>query len=911
MNIYLILTSNKIHSTMIINYSPYFDGNPFINYNSRKKFVFDELFVGDAGLLSELELRSGLTRTCLSKAEREANYYIAVKEVVQGNHECFIKKSFQIDEYGVSTELLKWRDELILAGWNSDMKNISPKIDLLCQIEKTATEKGIVIQGESDRWRAILTCDIQILSCEDQLAIHFPEEYLPPHIKVLLSKMKTQGVSCNFHVVDCSIAMEGTNLKIIQSSLLEKKKAELKSADESFKIIKFDQKHKALEWLITQKFSDDTVFINSDNRSFDHIQLLFHQALSGSTLINANPEIVQLFKLGCSLFIRPLNIYNLLSYLQISVNPLPSRLRKDLTNTIVEEGGIVNERWNKIIKDFQHPENSEDTIKNQKKLIFLPIENTHENVIDKKELNAYIKELKTWANQKLIIGKDEVKPDDELISKQLQTLVNFCSAFLILLNGQTEEKISYDKLKSWILSIYKPSNYNNTPEQANSRKVSISPAGFADKPEHVVWVDCDSGTPSALAYAFLNSKEKDELTKSGVSIQSEEEQIRSQLYSYSCAILHAKKSVIFIYSEKDKGERLGMHPLMVQLYAQFGNFNLSEVINPVPEGAKETKNIVDLPEAIASVEMNEKNLFKPRASESYSSLHELIQNPLDYVLNYQAKLRAANVVELNDENRTLGNIAHQFIEDLVKDSKNDLSQMRKKMDAEFESMLNKIVLQKGAILLLEENKILLTQFRSTLKTAVFHLIEIIETNQFSIVGCEIEKDFQYDDKLNFNARVDMLLKDKDNKGILFDLKWSKGKTYYHNLIKENKALQLEVYRKVFEADKEMEIQTVAYFILSYGFLETASLLKGNHIIISQPENKNALFDQALNSYRYRWGQLQDGFIEVAEKMPLNEIQYFNDCETENLYPLEPDYSKNKIKAQNKYSHFTTFKGGLK
>ena len=114
---------------MKIHYSPYFDGDHYIDFQLRKNLLIDELVVGNSGLLSELELRGGFSCECLSGIERQANYYNAVKLVAEAQKDCFIKKSFQIDEYGVASELMRWRDELILAGWKAAIKGVSEKLD--------------------------------------------------------------------------------------------------------------------------------------------------------------------------------------------------------------------------------------------------------------------------------------------------------------------------------------------------------------------------------------------------------------------------------------------------------------------------------------------------------------------------------------------------------------------------------------------------------------------------------------------------------------------------------------------------------------------------------------------------------------------------------------------------------------
>ena len=92
-------------------------------------------------------------------------------------------------------------------------------------------------------------------------------------------------------------------------------------------------------------------------------------------------------------------------------------------------------------------------------------------------------------------------------------------------------------------------------------------------------------------------------------------------------------------------------------------------MNPAPECESVEIGRKDLPSGQVMIDMGQQNMFTPRQKESYSSIYELIQNPLDYVLNYQAGLSYTSVLEMSDENRTMGNIAHRFIQNLVDESR--------------------------------------------------------------------------------------------------------------------------------------------------------------------------------------------------------------------------------------------------
>ncbi|MGE5406196.1 MAG: PD-(D/E)XK nuclease family protein, partial [Methanosarcina sp.] len=871
--------------------------------------------------LRQMELRGGLACDCLPDPERQSKYYSAVKSVIAGTPDCLFRKSFAIDEYGVAAELLKWRDELVAAGWDHSLTGISKKLDFLSAVEKEAINSRHNIKGESDRWRNVINHNGSFISEEDEIIVHFPRKLVPPHIDSLLTKIENSGTRVSESFPKEGIAPEGTNLRKIQDALLNAGlKTGLNASDNSFRVVRFDSNLSALEWAASCKNSSDAIFVNNDNCCFDSMQVLFGDPESGSSLVKANPFTVQLFKLGCSLFIRPLNIYNLLSYLQINPHPLDYSLRKDLIKVILDEGGIINPAWTRVLDDHFA---KNDKKEKEEVLRFLPVGDSDSDTVYSDELRKFTLSLRNWASQRMIIinastpaknaDDGQITRNDSFTCEQLSAMVTFCNALLIILNDQAEDKIPVDRLRSWILSIYQPENYSGKEPCESSRFVIASPAAFADHAEKVVWLDCFGQLPSPSACRFLDTQERITLKERNVLIWSSENNAEANLMEQKAAILNCTKECTLVLPSRDRGSRLESHPVIIQLMAQFPDLHMLEINNPDPEGEMKILEKRIPNEVPDGIRMEEANLFKPRQKESYSSVSALIQNPLDYVLTYQAGLSFNSISELADKQRTMGNVAHLFIEQLINDSGKDISRMRELSVNDFSHRFSNAVLQKGAILLLDENKILCIRFSGILEKSVQNLIRIIENNKLSISGCEVTEACRPAGFPEMEARIDLLLADCNGSPVIFDLKWSASPKRYYRMIRENKALQLEFYKKILEssADKKKVI-AVGYFNIMTGRLETSYQFSDTeNINVIDPENTNDIFNQARKSWEYRWKQLNDeGFIEIAEEHATDTILYCQDSEEKDLYPLETD-SRNAIKRSNNYSRFRTLKGGLK
>jgi hypothetical protein len=175
-------------------------------------------------------------------------------------------------------------------------------------------------------------------------------------------------------------------------------------------------------------------------------------------------------------------------------------------------------------------------------------------------------------------------------------------------------------------------------------------------------------------------------------------------------------------------------------------------------------------------------------------------------------------------------------------------------------------------------------------------LEIIDSNQLTIVGSEYPVETDIDGIGRMYAQVDLLLQ-KDEKLIVLDFKWNEGSTYTKKLEK-NLALQLVVYKNILEKACNQDVVFCGYYILPKHKLLThdSGILSDKNIEIVKPANNNDIFQQAILSYDYRKNQLLEGVIEEAEKLPLANLQYTQDSISKNLYPLDTDYNNSNIKS---------------
>src|ERR1700736_5292342 len=114
---------------------------------------FNESICGPQGFLRLLELRLGLASKPVSAAGRIVQYREFLQKAASIK-ERFYTASFAKDPLAVAETLLRWRDELVLAGWDGS-PDPSQRIRDLAEVEGLAGPN--LSPGFGDRLRKVLT----------------------------------------------------------------------------------------------------------------------------------------------------------------------------------------------------------------------------------------------------------------------------------------------------------------------------------------------------------------------------------------------------------------------------------------------------------------------------------------------------------------------------------------------------------------------------------------------------------------------------------------------------------------------------------------------------------------------------------------------------------------------------------
>lgn len=873
---------------MTIYYNPAYSSSPY--RKAASDVEFGNIYCGDVLLLQRLLFYAGVPYRPVANEERIAYYHACMQGKVYTSSPFY--ESFKTDSAGMSRTILAWRDALVEVGWNAkSYAGKSVKLSLLHDIEPENMPKG-----EADYWYTLiqLASAGRILPEQINVVVTCSKHELKPHIAHILDKLQEFGVLvkyCN----DKSQCASG-NLGKIQKAIIaqSKDKIVLDNNDETFRYISFANEDDVLRYVATEPIDRSAVYFCSKPKRFDNTLRLLGKPTIGSSMAAGSPQVVQLFMLGNGLFEYPLNIHRIIEWLNLPISPIDRGLRRALCNALTESGGINNEEWNKARNEYLASIEDEKELNVYAKQIdiFLPIPQS--DIVDIESVKSFNDNLRKWAVQRLAM-KDSNYSD--IVKEQIASIESYCTTLIKMLE-QAPAEFSFLDLQLWCKNIAQPSTYTQYDAEVCSHTTIATMGDLHDIAESVVWFPAEDSGVVVYPFEILNDAEYSEVEAAGAMPYSRAQHTLINQTAMQRLLLNAR-SLTIIEAEKCNGEKVARHPLVLQLNERIEgglksilqHKSLSDEYTTTDRqviNQNENPILIELGENVKLKERHERYTDMAKQAESYSSLSQLIQHPFTYVCERYAKLDDQSMPSAQDLDKTLGNVAHLIIEKVF-----DGRPIQEACDyykTEYETIFEESVNEKGLLLRLPEYAIDLRHLKSKMQEALDKLAETIINNGLTVYACEYEfkqaKWLDAGDNVMLGSRADMLLSDSDGGKVIFDFKYSRGKSR-RTEVEENRALQLEVYR--YMAKQEFGVETnvrVAYVLLPDVTILTADEFDDIDAIKLKADRECAdVIAEAARSYRFRWEQLKAGKIECVEGCSVDTGEYGEQTTERGLFPL--------------------------
>ena len=359
---------------MKILFSTHFDNPTFpVNTFLRDGVAAGCRHMGPAGLLSFLELHLGVTGPSESNVLRVFKYRKALKKTAGG---AFFEKSFSANELDVAEELLSWRDQLRLAGWN-----FTPEKEMPVRLRAMAGAEALagVADAYGDRFRIVLDMlKTGVKVPLDELIYFEPLVLLPPHIAALIRVMEHIGVGCSQFIVP-AIPGDGSDLSSLRSFILSTtntgaRKSEVKG-DGSLKLLMLPNRLQAgdlLAGLIRNQDCSDVVLISENNEIQPFLGLMKDGFPSPSVTVNDPvPSGVCLLQILTVFLWKPWQPHQLFEFFQCPVSLLPPYLSRLLARAMSEKPGIGSESWQNALGKYRESVEEEQFIRAISRLNYL------------------------------------------------------------------------------------------------------------------------------------------------------------------------------------------------------------------------------------------------------------------------------------------------------------------------------------------------------------------------------------------------------------------------------------------------------------------------------------------------------------------------------------------------------------
>ena len=531
-------------------------------------------------------------------------------------------------------------------------------------------------------------------------------------------------------------------------------------------------------------------------------------------------------------------------------------------------------------------------------------------------IKAFVQNLRKWCAQKIALNKDGDAAVD-----QLGYVINQADTLLLLLEEIGETAIPYSSIEAMSSIIVNNVSMKQYSAQAGCKNIINSYADFCDEADKTIWCDFyQSGDSGKLTYSFLSPIEKEAFQESFSlwDTLKERDYLRKLLLT---PFAKTKKKLVLVTIDKIGSAPAPKSPVYIQLEKYFADKKkpndfsknlLKPFVKEKTLDAALSKAIKKIDNRMESdqefVEFNNTDFIKDNWAEyqSSTSLESLIPHPLDYVLDTYVAFKSNALDQLNDLSTTKGKVAHKVIQLLFspKKEKKDSgtpTYIRTQIDQHFDEIFEDTVQSEGAILLTKDSKLELQQFKKQLSASLEGLLKGISENKLHVVACEKSVGYQQEkdsDKvirhgfigeLDTKGFIDMQLEDPEGNPYIFDFKWTTSDRHAQKL-KENKSIQLALYKELIEQETKRKVKAVAYYLLPLARFVSTSDLKGainlSHILTESERAGKDLLKEIQNSYKYRKEEILSGKLEETADWAKEDITYEQKRDDLGLLPMD-------------------------
>jgi len=261
----------------------------------------------------------------------------------------FYTRSLQADEMGVASELLRWRDEWLLHGWNGTAAPDAPlRVRDLSIVERTA--QGHVFPGEAERLARVEAALADHVLPIDEVVCLDEYERLPRQWQKVLAHLPLRVDT----VAAAQAAVASSALGVLQRGALAATQSGAVHAlpnvpdDGSVQVYQCVSADAALHWLASRPAPDpmtELIVCERDGIALDNVLRARGEPVCGFDRHSGFRPALQALPLALELLWRPIEVNRVLEFLTHAYGPFSRRARQALARAFADQPGYGGSAW--------------------------------------------------------------------------------------------------------------------------------------------------------------------------------------------------------------------------------------------------------------------------------------------------------------------------------------------------------------------------------------------------------------------------------------------------------------------------------------------------------------------------------------------------------------------------------------
>lgn len=795
------------------------DGGAWPEHGGAGRGAVGAPVIGPLGLLDILETVRGMGAPATANVVRIAAFQAAL-ERLEGPPR-FWSRSLDVDGWATARTLLRWRDELVEAGWSADREWSAAR---LADIAAAAAAGSGLPAGMADRLAAVVTdlessprIPIRRVRLIDARAVH------PVGWRRLLDRLE-----------DCGVVVEET--RALPAARADTALGRLQrwmvggvavdgQADGTVTIATSASEALAAE-VVGQWFSvrgdrsDVLIAQEADTHLLDLGLAGSGQPRAGRSGTSAHRGSLQTLLLAFKVAWSPFDPRALMELLVFPRSPIAARAARRLAGALEQAPGRGGPEWARAWEEVSGRE----------------IADAGEDASMLRRARARLERWRAWADP-AVADPIEGMPlatalaicdrtaawatvrhelDGDQLYLATAALATDVRKALVALGRESLPRTLVERIIDQALDVGHD-NPMAVTEAAPWRSVA-HPGGVWGPTEAVVWWNFGTTQEAAQRQPWTEA-ERSELAERGCAPDAPGIAARAASAAWERAVLNATDRVLFVTGGLDAGDDEALHPLAHRLAPATGRLatriRLEDALSSdrmVVAGVDLTRRAVDrrpLPEA--------RTLWTTPAgyavraadlSHSATSFEAGLGCHLMWALKHVARLRPGRVRSIPDASQLLGNVAHALAHEIFVPGEPPTPEAA---DARARELLDPMIDGIAAPLRLPELAAQLADARERLPAAMAELARTLVVNGLTVEASELQVSATFENALAVRGAVDLVARDRAGRHVIIDLKWTRSPKRRFDELKAGSAVQLATYGAMVAGDAPYR---AGYFLLN-------------------------------------------------------------------------------------------------